>query len=108
MDTEFHYYMTGIIAKAAGFNDEEAKTIGIYVSRLARALKQTEGADHVYSFVIGDHVPHVHVHVICRYPGAPREYWGPSVDDWPDAPRGTDQEIKAVADRIRSFLMKNA
>ena len=27
MDTEFHYYMTGIIAKAAGFSDEEAKTI---------------------------------------------------------------------------------
>jgi hypothetical protein len=27
MDTEFHYYMTGIIAKAAGFNEDEAKTI---------------------------------------------------------------------------------
>ena len=27
MDTEFHYYMTGIIAKAAGFSDDEAKTI---------------------------------------------------------------------------------
>lgn len=27
MDTEFHYYMTGIIAHAAGFTPEEAKTI---------------------------------------------------------------------------------
>jgi len=27
MDTEFHFYMTGIIAKAAGFSDEDAKTI---------------------------------------------------------------------------------
>ena len=27
MDTEFHYYMTGIIAKAAGFSNDEAKTI---------------------------------------------------------------------------------
>jgi hypothetical protein len=27
MDTEFHYYMTGIIAKAAGFNDQEARII---------------------------------------------------------------------------------
>jgi len=27
MDTEFHFYMTGIIAKAAGFNEDEAKTI---------------------------------------------------------------------------------
>ncbi|MGB5156956.1 DUF6765 family protein [Desulfobacterium sp. N47] len=27
MDTEFHYYITGIIAKAAGFSQDEAKTI---------------------------------------------------------------------------------
>ncbi|NOZ69316.1 MAG: hypothetical protein GXP46_08770 [Deferribacteres bacterium] len=27
MDTEFHYYMTGIIARAAGFSEAEAKTI---------------------------------------------------------------------------------
>jgi hypothetical protein len=27
MDTEFHYYMTGIIAKASGFSNDEAKTI---------------------------------------------------------------------------------
>ena len=27
MDTEFHYYMTGIIAKAAGFSKDEAKII---------------------------------------------------------------------------------
>jgi len=27
MDTEFHYYMTGIIARAAGFSEDEARTI---------------------------------------------------------------------------------
>jgi len=27
MDTEFHYYMTGIIARAAGFSEEESKII---------------------------------------------------------------------------------
>lgn len=27
MNTEFHYYMTGIIAHAAGFTQEEARTI---------------------------------------------------------------------------------
>ncbi|MBE9546622.1 MAG: hypothetical protein IMF10_03880 [Proteobacteria bacterium] len=27
MNTEFHYYITGIIAHAAGFSQEEAKTI---------------------------------------------------------------------------------
>ena len=29
MDTEFHYYMTGMIAHAAGFSAAEAKTIAM-------------------------------------------------------------------------------
>ena len=85
----------------------EAEAVGFYTSLVARALVQTEGAVHVYSFVIGDHVPHVHVHVIGRYPGAPREYWGPRVDDWPDAPRGGEAKIEQVAARIRAFLLEN-
>lgn len=84
--------------------EEEAQAIGLYTSRLARALMKTEGVEHVYAFVIGDGVPHVHVHVIGRYPGAPRMYWGPKVDEWPEAPRGDEAEIAQVADRIRRFL----
>lgn len=85
-------------------NREEAEAIGYYTSLIAKALIQTEGAEHVYSFVLGDHVPHVHVHILGRYPGAPREYWGPRVDEWPDAPRGIEPEINQVCDRIRAFL----
>ncbi len=83
----------------------EAEAVGFYTSLVAKALVQTEGAEHVYSFVIGDHVPHVHVHVIGRYPGAPREFWGPRVDEWPHAPRGGEAEITQVAARIRAFLL---
>lgn len=82
----------------------EAQAIGLYTSKLARALMHTEGAEHVYSFVIGDGVPHVHVHVIGRYPGAPRAYWGPRVDEWPDAPRGGTDQIAQVSARVRAFL----
>ena len=74
------------------------------MTQLARALMETEGAEHIYSFVIGDGVPHVHVHVIGRYPGAPREYWGPRVDEWSDAPHGAEGGIAQVADRVRRFL----
>jgi len=42
--------------------------------------------------------------VIGRYPGAPREYWGPKVDDWPEAPRGGEAEIAQVADRLRAYF----
>jgi len=83
---------------------EEAEAIGYSTSIVAKALIETLGVEHVYSFVIGDHVPHVHVHVIGRYPGAPRKYWGVRVDEWPEAPQGTVEEIEKVADGIRTFV----
>ena len=52
-------------------------------------------------------VPHVHIHVIGRYPGAPREYWGPKVDEWPDAPKGDETAIAALAERIRAWFKAN-
>jgi diadenosine tetraphosphate (Ap4A) HIT family hydrolase len=92
------------VAELADLTKAEAQLIGLFTMRLARALMETEGAEHIYSFVIGDGVPHVHVHVIGRYPEAPREYWGPRVDEWPDAPHGAEDEIARVAERIRRFL----
>jgi diadenosine tetraphosphate (Ap4A) HIT family hydrolase len=92
------------VAELADLSDAEAQAIGLFTTRVARALMETLGVEHVYSFVIGDGVPHVHVHVIGRYPGAPREYWGPRVDEWPDAPHGGEGEIEKVAERVRSYL----
>ncbi len=92
------------VAELADLNDAEAQAIGLFVSRLARALMRTEGVEHVYAFVIGDGAPHVHVHVIGRYPEAPRQYWGPRVDEWPEAPRGGEGEIAAVVARIREVF----
>lgn len=86
----------------------EAEMIGAYTSMVAKALVEMEGVEHVYSFVLGHHVPHLHVHVIGRYPGAPQEYWGTRVDDWPEAPRGGEAEISLVAERIREFLKNQA
>lgn len=92
------------VAELGDLTAAEAQQVGLFTSRLARALAKTEKVEHVYSFVIGDGVPHLHVHVIGRYPGAPREYWGPQVDEWPEAPRGTEPEIEAVAERLRDYL----
>jgi diadenosine tetraphosphate (Ap4A) HIT family hydrolase len=95
------------IAEVSDLTEEEAQVIGVYTSRIARALLYTEKMEHIYIFVIGDGVPHVHYHVIGRYPGAPREYWGPKVDDWPEAPKGDAAEIKKVADRMRTYLREH-
>ncbi len=92
------------VPELADLTEQEAKTIGLWISRVAQALLQVEGMEHVYSFFIGDGMPHVHVHVIGRRPGAPREYWGLKVDEWPGAPRGGEAEIAQVADRLRAYL----
>lgn len=95
------------VAEVADLTEEEAKIIGLYTSRIAKALLHTESMEHIYIFVIGDGVSHVHYHVIGRYPDAPREYWGPKVDEWPEAPKGAEAKIEQVAERLRNFLMEN-
>lgn len=88
----------------AELTDVEAQAIGLMVARLSKVLKASEKAEHVYVFVLGDFVHHLHVHVVPRYPGAPREYWGIHVDEWPGAPRGGAEEIDALCMRLREKL----
>jgi diadenosine tetraphosphate (Ap4A) HIT family hydrolase len=88
----------------ADLTDEEAQALGLLAARLSRALIASQGAEHVYAFVLGDRVPHVHLHLVPRYPGAPEEYRGVRVDDWPQAPRGGLQEIEALCTRLRDHL----
>ncbi|MBV9258477.1 MAG: HIT family protein [Ktedonobacteraceae bacterium] len=88
----------------ADLTDQEAQALGLLVTRLSRAIKASEKAEHIYTFVFGDAVPHVHIHIVPRYPGTPREYWGTHVDEWPDAPRGSEAEIAALCERLRTYL----
>jgi histidine triad (HIT) family protein len=84
--------------------EDEAAALGRLVNDVARALRDVEGAEHIYSFVFGDAVPHLHVHVVPRYPGTPREYWGVRIDEWPGTPRGGAAEIAEISDRLRVGL----
>lgn len=74
------------------------------VNNLGRAIKDNEDAEHVYSIVLGDEVPHLHIHLVPRYPDTPREYWGLRVSQWPDAPRGGIDDITAICNRLRPAL----
>ena len=91
----------------ADLTNEEAQRLGLLVTRLTQALKACIGAEHICSFVLGDHVPHLHIHVVPRYPGAPRQYWGIHVDEWPDAPRGGTQDIDTICERLRTYMKRD-
>ncbi len=84
---------------------EEAREIGFSLMLCARALQEVCAIEHVYSFILGDNVPHVHVNIVGRYPGAPREYWGMKVDEWPSAPRGGSDDIADLANKLRDHIL---
>ena len=92
------------VAGLADLTDAEAQAIGLMVTRLSRALKACTAAEHIYLFVLGHHVAHLHIHVVPRYPGAPRQYWGIHVDEWPEAPHGGPNEIADLCAQLRAHL----
>jgi histidine triad (HIT) family protein len=88
----------------ADLTSSEARRVGWWSSLASQALRDVAGAEHVYSAVIGDGVPHLHVHLMPRYPGTPREYWWTRLSEWPDAPRGNTAQIADLVQRLRSYL----
>jgi histidine triad (HIT) family protein len=92
----------------ADMTEEEAKAFGVIMSRVSKALKESEKAEHIYSFVSGNAVPHLHMHLVARYPNTPKEYWGASeVYDWENAPMGDNFGVVKLCHRLRSFLEEN-
>lgn len=91
----------------AGLHDREAAAVGIAVTRLSRALEQL-GAERVYVAVIGHGVPHLHVHLVPRWPGTPADVAWTEVDEWEGARRGTFHEAAAVVEQLRARLAEAA
>lgn len=89
----------------ADLTDAEAGRVGLWCTRASRALREVAGAEHVYAAVLGDGVPHLHVHLLPRFPGTPREYWGTQVNQWPQARRGATTDIEALVAELRRHLL---
>ena len=90
------------VAELGDLTAAESESLGWHASLASRALQTSEGADHVYAAVIGHGVAHLHMHLIARYPGTPRDYWWTRVDKWPGAPRGGPAEVEALVERLRA------
>jgi diadenosine tetraphosphate (Ap4A) HIT family hydrolase len=86
----------------ADLTTDEAAAVGEAMRRASVVLKDA-GCDHVYAFVYGDAVPHLHVHLLGRHPGAPADYHGVRVDEWPGAPRGDAGAVAAYVARLRDL-----
>ncbi|QHW33018.1 HIT family protein [Paenibacillus rhizovicinus] len=86
-------------------SEREAGAVGMAMNRISAALREGLQAEHVYSFVQGDGVPHFHMHLVPRYPGTPVKYWHPThILQWTEAPRGGFGELEGIRGRIRDAL----
>ncbi|WP_421385324.1 HIT family protein [Bacillus salacetis] len=89
----------------ADLTEEEAAAFGVMMARVSKALKESENAEHIYSLVSGNSVPHLHMHIVARYPNTPKEHWGPmEVYDWQDAPMGDNDQVVQLCNRIKNHL----
>ena len=53
---------------AAEMQPEEATSLGVVLGKLTRALKQTTGAERVYTVTVVERTPHWHTWLIPRRP----------------------------------------
>jgi histidine triad (HIT) family protein len=90
----------------ADVTDGEAAALGVAAARISRALV-AEGADHVFSAVIGTGVLHLHVHLVPRYPDTPRDLPWTQVDEWDGAKKGDFGEIAELVARLRGHVERD-
>jgi histidine triad (HIT) family protein len=83
----------------AELRPDEAAAIGTAIASLSAALK-SEGAEQVYVLTIGHAWPHLHVHVVPRWPETPEEVSWLHVDDWEGARRGNSEEVAAMTQKL--------
>ncbi|HEY7358493.1 MAG TPA: hypothetical protein VH590_18555 [Ktedonobacterales bacterium] len=88
----------------ADLTPAEAQALGLLIARLSRALKACTGAEKVYVEFYAEVTPHLHVFLTARYPNTPAEYLRWNVENWPGAPRGDEQDIAALCQRLRAEL----
>jgi diadenosine tetraphosphate (Ap4A) HIT family hydrolase len=72
----------------------------------AMAILKKNGAEHVYFFRINDLVNHFHFHVVPRYPGTPKEFWGLKIIEWPEYPQADLTEIVELTKEFQKFLYR--
>lgn len=86
-------------------NDDEAAEVGRLMAAGSRLLTGTLGAEHVYVFSIQHMVPHVHIHLVPRYPGTPQEFWGgTNLAKWEAAPMIDGVEVESLVTELRAAL----
>lgn len=79
----------------------EFSNMGLLLQKAMNLLKKELSAEHVYFFRINDMVPHFHFHVVPRYAGTPKEFWGLKIIEWPNFPKLNLPEVQDLSVKLR-------
>lgn len=92
------------ITEIFDMNDAEAAALGGIIRDAARVMKATLECEHVYVYRINDKVAHLHFHLIPRYSGTPKEYWGTRIMEYPNARKIPLADVKTLAAKMKMNL----
>ena len=92
------------ITQLEDLTDSESEALGFIVKRAVHAIKSQLGAEHVYFFRINDLVTHVHFHLVPRYPGTPREFWGHRITEFPNRDKIDLETIRATSSHLKAKI----
>lgn len=85
-------------------DEPTARELGAFAARVMRAQREVLGAEHAYAFAIGDVLQHFHLHLVPRFNGTPRKWWGRAVFDCPPEEALGPGALAPAAARLASAL----
>jgi diadenosine tetraphosphate (Ap4A) HIT family hydrolase len=96
----------------AHLNDDEAENFGPAMRHFARTLEEVTGALRIYTAAMGESFPHLHAHLVPRYPKMPNGAKAWAVFDLHRATEAgevkiDESEVAEVARRYREALARN-
>jgi diadenosine tetraphosphate (Ap4A) HIT family hydrolase len=112
------------ISDITSLNGEEARTLGLVLSRVTKVLREETDSENVYVYIFGSGIPHLHIHLAPHKPGDAlneqiirgevREAEGDSgfvqqiSEEFPILPESDQKEvIQRVRERLRSMQLSD-
>ncbi len=86
--------------------DDEAVSYGALLKQVMSLIRKLTGAERIYTFSLGEAVPHFHVHVIPRTDSLPRYFRGRGIMSYPLTPGLKEEQMEEVCKSLR-YLLKN-
>lgn len=84
----------------------EVMSYGLVLRRTMQAIHEVIEPQRIYTFSIGEAVPHYHLHLVPRTPSLPRAYRARGVMQYPLAPVADESLVKEACNRIKRAMAR--